>query len=43
MHEFSEEEKKKFLFFCTGSDRVPIQGLRSLKFVISRNGGVDEK
>ena len=35
--EFNEEEKKKFLFFVTGCDRAPINGLSSLPFVISRN------
>ena len=30
--------QKRFLFFCTGSDRVPIKGLGNLNFVISRNG-----
>ena len=35
--EFSEEEKKKFLFFVTGSNRAPINGLGSLPFIISRN------
>ena len=37
-HTLTVEEKKKFLFFSTGSDRVPISGLSSLNFVISRNG-----
>lgn len=36
--ELTEEEGKKFLFFCTGCDRAPINGLGSLKFVISRTG-----
>ena len=36
VHELSEEDKKKFLFFCTGSDRVPIKGLGNLEFVIGR-------
>ncbi len=43
MKEFSEDQKKKVLFFGTGSDRVPIKGLKSLKFVISRNGPDSEK
>eukprot|EP00474_Spongospora_subterranea_P008715 CRZ09173.1 hypothetical protein [Spongospora subterranea] len=40
VHELSEEEKRKFLSFCTGSDRVPINGLGNLKvpFIIARNG-----
>jgi len=35
---FSFEQKKKFLMFCTGSDRAPINGLKDLTFTISRNG-----
>jgi len=40
VHDLSEEEKKLFLSFVTGSDRVPIKGLSNLRpqFVISRNG-----
>lgn len=38
LHSLSEEQKKKFLFFATGSDRAPINGLGSMRFVISRNG-----
>jgi len=34
----SEENKKKFLSFCTGSDRVPIKGLGSMPFAIVKNG-----
>ncbi len=41
VHELSIEEKKKFLFFCTGSDRVPIKGLGNLEFVISRSADSD--
>jgi ubiquitin-protein ligase E3 A len=35
---FSLENKKKFLAFCTGSDRVPIKGLGNMTFVIIKNG-----
>ncbi|XP_077983579.1 ubiquitin-protein ligase E3A-like [Glandiceps talaboti] len=38
VHGFSEEDKKKLLMFCTGSDRVPIGGLAKLKLIIARNG-----
>tara|TARA_B100000524_G_scaffold337379_1_gene228013 strand:+ start:12 stop:350 length:339 start_codon:yes stop_codon:yes gene_type:complete len=41
IHELSLEMQKKFLVFCTGSDRCPIKGLGNLNFVISRNT-VDE-
>lgn len=29
-HELSLEEKKKFLLFLTGSDRIPIQGMQAI-------------
>jgi len=38
LHDLSLEDKKKFLAFCTGSDRVPISGLSEIRLVISRNG-----
>ena len=43
LHSFCLEQKKKFLFFCTGSDRAPIKGLGSMVFVISRNGPDSER
>ena len=33
----SHEEKKSFLFFVTGTDRVPIDGIKSLNFVIQKH------
>ncbi|XP_054634415.1 probable E3 ubiquitin-protein ligase HERC3 isoform X2 [Dunckerocampus dactyliophorus] len=33
-HEFPLEKKKQFLLFLTGSDRIPIHGMASLKIVI---------
>lgn len=38
VHALPAEEKQGLLRFVTGSDRVPIKGLGSLPFVISRNG-----
>jgi len=38
IHELPVTLQKRFLFFCTGSDRCPIKGLGNLNFVISRNG-----
>jgi hypothetical protein len=38
VHSFGEDEKRLLLKFSTGSDRAPINGLASMKFVISRNG-----
>ncbi len=43
LHSLTEEQKKRFLFFVTGSDRAPINGLGSLRFVISRNGPDSER
>jgi len=43
IHELPLEFRKKFLFFSTGSDRVPIKGLGNLNFVISRNGTDEER
>lgn len=38
VHEFTMEQKRKLLFFATGSDRVPMGGLGKLQFVIAKNG-----
>lgn len=38
VHSLEQEDKKKLLFFVTGSDRAPIKGLANLHFVVSRNG-----
>ena len=39
IHEMPLEHQKRFLSFCTGSDRVPIKGLGSFgQFIISKNG-----
>ncbi|XP_033108343.1 probable E3 ubiquitin-protein ligase HERC3 isoform X2 [Anneissia japonica] len=32
-HEFTLQEKKKFLAFLTGSDRIPVQGMSQLKVI----------
>jgi ubiquitin-protein ligase E3 A len=39
VHALTETEKKKLLFFATGSDRSPIGGLGRLDFVVARHGG----
>ncbi|GKT32901.1 hypothetical protein ADUPG1_006948 [Aduncisulcus paluster] len=36
---FDNEQKQNFLTFATGTNRVPIGGLKELKFVIVRGGG----
>ena len=38
IHSFSEEQKRKFLCFVTGSDRAPINGLGHMDLIISRTG-----
>ncbi|KAI8144833.1 hypothetical protein BJV82DRAFT_606431 [Fennellomyces sp. T-0311] len=43
VHEFTYEEKKKLLFFATGSDRAPIGGLSKLQFVIAKNGADSDR
>ncbi|XP_038599484.1 probable E3 ubiquitin-protein ligase HERC4 isoform X2 [Tachyglossus aculeatus] len=40
-HELPLERKKLFLLFLTGSDRIPILGMKSLKLVIQPTGGGD--
>ncbi|KNC83723.1 hypothetical protein SARC_04028 [Sphaeroforma arctica JP610] len=35
---FDEDKKKQLLNFVTGSDRVPINGLANMTFIIQRNG-----
>lgn len=40
---FNIEQKKKFLSFCTGSDRAPIKGLGYINFVIGRKGPDSEE
>lgn len=38
VHTWNEKQKKRLLFFTTGTDRVPIGGLGKLNFVIAKNG-----
>ncbi|KAJ8417955.1 hypothetical protein AAFF_G00136640 [Aldrovandia affinis] len=41
-HELPLEKKKQFLLFLTGSDRIPILGMKSLRLVIQSTGGGDQ-
>ncbi|KAJ8935929.1 hypothetical protein NQ318_008705 [Aromia moschata] len=41
IHEMSLTDKKKFLLFLTGSDRIPIQGMKAIKIIIQPTN--DEK
>uniref|UniRef100_A0A8D3CRY5 HECT and RLD domain containing E3 ubiquitin protein ligase 4 n=1 Tax=Scophthalmus maximus TaxID=52904 RepID=A0A8D3CRY5_SCOMX len=38
-HSLPIEKKKQFLLFLTGSDRIPILGMKNLKLVIQPTGG----
>ncbi|KAI9835868.1 MAG: hypothetical protein M1819_001766 [Sarea resinae] len=38
VREFSADQKRKLLEFVTASDRVPVNGVSSILFVIQRNG-----
>ena len=42
-HNLSDKNKRKLLTFCTGSDRVPINGLGALILTISKNGNDNNK
>lgn len=37
-HQFSAEKKAQLLEFVTASDRVPVNGIASIMFVVQRNG-----
>ncbi|KAE8590850.1 hypothetical protein XENTR_v10018230 [Xenopus tropicalis] len=41
-HALPLEKKKQFLLFLTGSDRIPILGMKSLKLVIQPTGGGEQ-
>jgi len=41
VHSLDAEYKRKFLQFCTGTTRAPIQGLGHIKFAIQRSGTPD--
>ncbi|XP_064600028.1 probable E3 ubiquitin-protein ligase HERC4 isoform X2 [Liolophura sinensis] len=41
-HDLSLEEKKKFLLFLTGSDRIPILGMKAVKLFIQPAGGGED-
>ncbi|XP_043927749.1 ubiquitin-protein ligase E3A [Protopterus annectens] len=38
VHSFSDEQKRLFLQFTTGTDRAPVGGLGKLKMIIAKNG-----
>jgi len=40
-HDLCHEQKKRFLLFLTGSDRIPILGMKAVKIIIQRTSGGD--
>lgn len=38
VHEYSNEKRAQLLEFVTASDRVPVNGIHSIMFVIQKNG-----
>jgi hypothetical protein len=43
VHSLSAEDRRRFLSFCTGTDRAPIRGLGSLQLTVSRAGPDTER
>jgi len=43
LNEWDDEKRRKLLSFSTGSDRAPVNGLKSLKFYIVKEEGDDRK
>lgn len=41
-HELDLEQKKRFLLFLTGYDRIPIFGMKSVKLIVQPTSGGDE-
>src|SRR5438105_3592242 len=39
VRQYSPERKRQLLEFVTASDRVPVNGLESILFVVQRSGG----
>ena len=42
LEEWSDDNRRKLLTFSTGSDRAPVNGLKSLKFYIIKDGQDDK-
>ena len=43
LDEWDDAMRRKLLTFSTGSDRAPINGLKSMKFYIVLEGGEDDE
>ena len=42
VHSFTQDQVRRLLEFVTASDRIPVNGIRSIAFVIQKNGTGDE-
>lgn len=43
LHSFTDDERRRLLYFVTSCDRAPIGGLGRMKFIIAKNGGDSEQ
>ena len=43
LEEWDDKTRRKWLTFATGSDRAPVNGLKSLKFYIIQDGEDDQR
>ena len=43
LEEWEDANRRKWLAFATGSDRAPVNGLKSLKFYIIQDGEDDKR
>lgn len=43
LEEWDDDTQRKWLAFSTGSDRAPVNGLKSLKFFIIQDGEDDQR
>jgi hypothetical protein len=43
LDEFTDDQRRKLLWFVTASDRIPLGGLRQVTFVVQKNGTDDSR
>lgn len=43
LEEWQDDKRRQLLTFATGSDRAPVNGLKSLKFYIIKDGQDDQR
>ncbi|XP_047127439.1 probable E3 ubiquitin-protein ligase HECTD2 isoform X1 [Hydra vulgaris] len=41
LYSYSQKQQRKFLFFCTGSDRIPIGGVKEINFKVTKVSGAN--